>query len=74
MYQRIKELRIRAGISQKQAAALIKVTQATYSRYESGVLDLPTDALIKLAKFYGTSVDYLLGLTTESTPYDRMND
>lgn len=37
------------------------MSQATYSRYESGALDIPIQALILLADIYGVSVDYLLG-------------
>ena len=63
MYQRIRDLREDADLSQKQLADLLNVSQATYSRYEAGVLDIPTVSLICLARFYHTSTDYLLGLT-----------
>ena len=43
----------------------------TYSQYEIGVLNYPIDVLIRLACYYNTSVDYLLGLTDERTPYPR---
>ena len=52
-------------------AELLHVSQATYSRYESGGLDVPSSALIALALFYGTSIDYLLGLTDQPAPYRR---
>ena len=41
------------------------------SQYELSVLNYPVDALIRLADFYHTSVDYLLGLTDEAAPYPR---
>lgn len=63
MYQHIRDLREDADLSQQQLADLLHISQATYSRYESGALDIPSQALIALAKFYGTSVDYLLDLT-----------
>ena len=70
-YERIRNLRIDRNLSQREVAALLNVRQNTYSQYEIGVLNYPVDVLIKLARFYGTGVDYLLGLTDEMTPYPR---
>ncbi len=53
-------------------AELLNISQTTYSRYESGALDIPSSSLIVLAKFYKTSVDYLLGLTNNKTPYEKV--
>ena len=50
-------------------AELLHVSQATYSRYESGGLDIPSGALIALARFYHTSIDYLVGLSDNPEPY-----
>jgi transcriptional regulator with XRE-family HTH domain len=69
MYQRLKNLREDRDLNQQVLADLLNVSQATYSRYESGTLDIPTASLIKLAKFYRTSIDYLLGLTNDKKPY-----
>lgn len=69
MYQHIRDLREDADLTQQQLAELLNVTQATYSRYESGSVDIPSSSLIKLAGFYNTSVDYLLGLTSRKSPY-----
>lgn len=69
MYQRIRDLREDADLTQQQLADLLNVSQTTYSRYESGAIDIPSLALIKLAQFYNTSVDYLLGITKDKTPY-----
>lgn len=66
---RLRDLREDKDLSQETLAACLHVSQATYSRYESGVLDIPTAALITLAKYYRTSVDYLLGLTDNPDPY-----
>lgn len=63
MYQHIRDLREDRDLTQQQLAELLSVSQTTYSRYESGTLDIPSSSLIVLAKFYKTSVDYLLGLT-----------
>ena len=65
MYQRIRDLRDDADLTQKQMAEILKISQATYSRYENGTLDLPTATLIALADFHNVSVDYLLGRTDE---------
>ncbi len=58
MYRRIRNLREDLDISQERVANLLNVTQATYSRYENGTLQIPLDSLIKLALFYNTSTDY----------------
>lgn len=65
MYRRIRDLREDHDLSQSAVAKLLNVSQATYSRYESGFLDIPSQALIALARFYQVSVDYLLELTDE---------
>ncbi|MDO3411863.1 helix-turn-helix transcriptional regulator [Saccharibacillus sp. CPCC 101409] len=63
MYRRIRDLREDRDLTQQQVAASLNITQATYSRYENGILDVPSVMLIKLADFYGVSIDYLLGQT-----------
>ena len=61
MYQRIRNLREDRDLSQKQIAEILGMSQTGYSKYETGENDIPTHILIKLADFYGTSIDYLLG-------------
>ena len=63
MYVRIRELREDNDLNQSQIAEIINVSQSTYSRYESGYLDVPSEVLIALSKYYNVSVDYILGLT-----------
>jgi transcriptional regulator with XRE-family HTH domain len=63
MYKRIRDLREDADINQTQVATMLGMSQTGYSKYETGENDIPTTVLIKLAKFYNTSVDYLLGET-----------
>lgn len=63
MYKRIRDLREDNDLSQAQIANILSVSQSTYSRYESGYLDVPSEILIALAKHYNVSVDYILGLT-----------
>ncbi|HBW34725.1 helix-turn-helix transcriptional regulator [Desulfosporosinus sp. BICA1-9] len=50
------------------ASSLLILRVTTYSRYESGALDNPSASLIKLAEFYKTSIDYLVGLTNNRKP------
>lgn len=59
----MRDLREDHDPSQQDVAKLLNVSQATYSRYESGVLDIPSISLIKLADYYKVSVDYILGRT-----------
>ena len=69
MESRIRALREEAHLSQTQVAEHLIMSQTGYSKYETGENSLPSEVLIRLAKFYGTSVDYLLGLTEERSPY-----
>lgn len=71
MYRRLRDLREDRDLNQTEVAAKLHISQATYSRYESGALDIPSAALIALAEFYCTSVDYLLGLTDNPIPYRK---
>ena len=70
-FENIRKLRIDRGYTQDQIAKLLDIKQNTYSQYEVGTLNYPVDALIKLADFYGVSVDYLLGRTEIKTPYPK---
>ena len=58
-------------IAFQDIAKILNVTQVAYSCYEIGRRQIPIEALIKLALFYNTSVDYLLGLTDERKPYPK---
>ena len=69
MYKRIRDLREGHDLTQKQVAHQLNCSQQVYSNYELGQRDIPTDILIKLAKFYNTSIDYLVGITDEIKPY-----
>jgi len=69
----LKNLREDRDLTQKQIAKILDCTQTTYSRYETDNLNIPVDALKKLALFFDTSVDYLIGLTDEIKPYKRSN-
>ena len=73
MYNRIRDLRQDNDMNQTQVAKYLNMSQTGYSKYETGENDLPTVVLIKLAKLYNTSVDYLLGITNEIKPYPHNN-
>ena len=66
MYKRIRDLREDHDLNQNQLAEILNISQSTYSRYESGFLDVPSEILIALSKLYKVSVDYILGIS-EST-------
>ena len=68
-FPRLKDLREDHDLSQEQVAEYLGMKQPQYSRYERGLRDTPTDVLIKLAKYYRTSTDYILGLTNDPAPY-----
>lgn len=63
MYRRIRELREDNDLTQQKMGEILSCSQRVYSNYERGDIDIPTGILIKLADFYGISVDYLLGRT-----------
>lgn len=69
MYPRIRDLREDKDLTQMQVARMLGMSQTGYSKYETGENDIPTAILIKLARFYHTSVDYLLGETETRTRY-----
>lgn len=68
---RLKDLREDRDMTQSFIANLLHIKQNTYSNYENGRREIPIGALVKLAEFYNTSVDYILELTDEHRPYPR---
>ncbi len=71
MYTRIKDLREDSDRTQREISEYLFCDQSLYSKYERGLREVPVNVVIKLAKFYGTSTDYILGLTNEKRPYKR---
>ena len=69
LFKRIRDLREDRDITQSQMAKYLQIHQTTYSDYEIGNLNVPVDILIKLAKYYETSIDYIVGLTDNNKPY-----
>ncbi len=68
-YFRLKDLREDRDLVQKQVAAHLGIDQRVYSNYETGKREIPTRFVVSLAKLYNTSTDYILGLTSNPTPY-----
>ena len=71
MYPRLRDLRNDRDLNQTQLAKLIGMSQTGYSKYETGENDIPTAILIELARFYNTSIDYLLGKTENPERYPK---
>ena len=72
MYKRIRDLREDRDLTQTQMAKILGMSQTGYSKYETGENDVPTEILIKLARFYNTSLDYLLGETNIRERYPEI--
>lgn len=68
MYLRLRDLREDADLNQTQVANFLGMSQTGYSKYETGENDIPTQVLIKLAGFYKTSTDYILGHSDQRHP------
>lgn len=65
LYPHIRDLREDHDLSQADIAKILNCSQVAYSYYEIGRRDIPTEVLIKLAKYYGCTTDYLLGLSNK---------
>ena len=68
---RLRDLRENGDLTQKALADHLHIRQNTYSQDETGQRQLPIEILIKLALYFDTSTDYLLGITNERKPYPR---
>ena len=68
---RLKDLREDSDLTQADIAKLLKTTQQQYSKYELGISLIPIDKLNKLADYYKTSTDYILGRTNIRKPYEK---
>ena len=62
-YKNLRGIREDRDIKQKDIAKILNVSQNTYSQYETGVISLTAEILIKLSNFYNVSIDYLLDQT-----------
>ena len=62
-FQRIQDLRTDADLSQRELSEILHISQRSYSHYETGSRNIPIEMLIRLANYYDTSIDYLVGRT-----------
>lgn len=62
-YKNLRGIREDRDIRQKDIAAYLNISQNTYSQYETGVISLTAEVLVKLSDYYGVSIDYLLDRT-----------
>lgn len=69
---RLRDIREDADVTQQTLATYLHIRQNTYSQYENGQRQLPVGMLVRLALFFNTSTDYILGLTDERRPYPRV--
>ncbi|MBE6641154.1 MAG: helix-turn-helix transcriptional regulator [Ruminococcaceae bacterium] len=69
MKNRLRDLREDKEMNQTQIAKILGMSQTGYSKYETGENDIPTEVLIKLARYYGTSIDYILCETNNKERY-----
>lgn len=65
-YPRLRDMREDHDLAQKEIAAVLEIDQRTYSNYETGKREIPVHLLIRLADYYHTTTDYLLGRTNRS--------
>lgn len=67
-FQRIQDLRIDSDLSQKKLGEILHISQRSYSHYETGSRNIPIEMLIRLADYYDTTIDYLVGRTDNKAP------
>lgn len=68
---RIRNLREDNDLTQQEVAVILETSQTMYARYERGANEMPIRHLLKLAKYYDVSTDYLLGLTDNKAAYPK---
>lgn len=67
--ERLKECRLRLGITKQEAARRIQISQPAYLRYEAGSRNPSIQIISKMAEVFSTSTDYLIGESTDSAPH-----
>jgi len=70
-YPRIRDLREDHDLKQAALAEILGLSQTRYSKYEIGTCEIPIQILIQLARIYNTSIDYLLGETSNPNRYEE---
>lgn len=67
-FQRIQDLRVDSDLSQRQLGEILHISQRSYSHYETGSRGISIEMLIRLADYYDTTIDYLVGRTDNKAP------
>ena len=70
-YPRIRDLREDRDLTQTQLVQILKMHKTTYTNYEQGKREPPLEFIVKLAKFYDVTIDYIAGLTYTPSPYNK---
>lgn len=70
-YQRIRDLREDKDLTQNELVKILNMHKTTYTNYEQGKREPPFEFIIRLAIFYNVSIDYIAGLTNDTTPPKR---
>lgn len=70
--ERLKELRLGRKLTQREVAQKVGISTSTLAMYEGGRREPDLDTLIKLARFYGVTVDYLVGTEEELSPEEQL--
>jgi len=71
--ERLKKIRKESGFNQSEVAAKLNIKRETYTRYETGTIQPPSDMILAIAKFYEVSADWLLNNTDDPTPPNKKN-
>ncbi len=71
--ERLRELRKERNLSQKMVGEDVGIAQQTLSRYEKNINTVPVDILIKLAKYYNVTTDYILGISQTRNSFKKQN-
>ncbi len=69
-YRRLRDLREDHDLTQNQLVAMLNMHKTTYTNYEQGKREIPFELVIRLAKLYNVSLDYIAGLSNELRPLD----
>lgn len=72
--KRLRKCREKAGLTQIKVAIYCDITEKAYQNYELGVREPKLSIITRIAQFYQVSIDYLVGLTDDPTPYPRASE
>ena len=71
--ERLKECRLKLGITKQEAAKRVQISQPAYLRYEAGSRNPSIQTIAKMAEVFSTSTDYLVGKSADPTPCKNLN-